>query len=145
MRTALVKGALGIILPTLLAAGAAAAGELRATIHNVKPHQGKVMVALYDGADRYKANDRRAGQMLESVGTDLTVVFSDLPAGRYGLSVFQDLDGNGQLTANLFGIPTEPYGFSRSAAGSFGPPAFEALAVAVPATDAATTDVALTP
>ena len=33
-----------------------------------------------------------------------------------------DLNGNEELDRNLVGIPTEPFGFSRNARGSFGPP-----------------------
>jgi len=34
----------------------------------------------------------------------------DLPNGVYAIAVFQDTDGNGQLTKWFFGKPKEPYG-----------------------------------
>lgn len=134
---------LAVLLAT--AAAPAFAGELRATVLGVKSGQGTVMVALYDSAENYRANRRLVGQMLTPTGTDLTVVFAGLPPGRYGLSVFQDIDGNGKLTTNLLGIPTEPYGFSAGAAASFGPPAFEALAVTIDGAATVTTEIVLTP
>lgn len=132
-------------LAVLLSTAAAGAGELRATVLGVKPRQGTVMVALYDSADNYRADRRLVGQMLTPTGTDLTVVFAGLPPGRYGVSAFQDIDGNGKLTTNLLGMPTEPYGFSAGAAASFGPPAFEALAVTIDGAAAVTTEIVLTP
>jgi hypothetical protein len=36
-------------------------------------------------------------------------------SGMAAVAVFQDLDGNGVLTRNVVGLPTEPYGFSKNA------------------------------
>ncbi|MDR7334080.1 DUF2141 domain-containing protein [Roseateles asaccharophilus] len=62
----------------------------------------------------------------------LSVVIKDLPAGPLALSLFQDVNANGRVDMNAMGMPTEPYGFSNNAAGSFGPPKFE-QAVLTPA------------
>ncbi len=132
-----------VTLLALAAAGTAAAGELRATVRNVKPNQGKVMIALFDSAEAQAAKAPRAGYFAAAVGTDLVAVFPDLPAGRYGLIAFQDLDNNGELATGLFGIPAEPHGFSRSARGSFGPPGFDDYAVPVGASGVATTEIRL--
>ena len=51
--------------------------------------------------------------------------FVDVPAGVYGLAVFHDRNGNQILDRNLFGIPTEPYDFSRNYIG-FKAPSFDA-------------------
>ena len=136
-------GTVTVTLLALGAAGPAAAGELRATVRNVKPNQGKVMVALFDSAEAQAAKRPRAGYFVAALGPELQVVFPDLPAGRYGLIAFQDLDNNGELATGLFGIPAEPHGFSRSARGSFGPPGFDDYAVAVGASGVATTEIRL--
>lgn len=49
--------------------------------------------------------------------------------GKAAIAVFQDLDGNGQLTKTALGLPAEPYGFSCDARGTFGPPSFSKAAV----------------
>ena len=142
MRTALW------LIPALLmvTAASADAGELRATVRNVKPQQGKLWVALYDSADAYKADRRFAGQIVDASGVELTVVFAGLAPGRYGLSAFQDVNGDEKLGTSMLGIPTEPYGFSRAAkAGAFGPPDFDALAVAVDKAGTVTTVIEMTP
>lgn len=132
-----------VMLLALAVAGTAAAGELRATVRNVKPNQGKVMVALFDSAEADKAKRPRAGYFAAALGTEVQVVFPDLPAGRYGVVAFQDLDNNGEMATGLFGIPAEPHGFSRSARGSFGPPGFDDYAVAVGASGVATAEIKL--
>lgn len=121
--------ALAMMMPVAAGAGA---GEIRATIRNVKPQQGRVMAALYESAGDFKADRRFAGQILDPSGPEVAVVFSGLAPGRYGLAVFQDLDGDSKLGTSLLGVPTEPYGFSRDAkAGAFGPPGFDAFALTV--------------
>ncbi|WP_170295773.1 DUF2141 domain-containing protein [Azospirillum brasilense] len=137
-------GLVGAMTLTLAAAGVCA-GELRATIANVKPQQGKLWVALYDGADAYKAERRFAGQILEASGREVAAVFIGLSAGHYGIAVFQDRNGDSVLTTNMLGIPGEPYGFSGGVTGSaFGPPAFDAFALEVPDGGTVTTRVPLT-
>lgn len=120
------------------------AGELRATIRNVKPNQGRLMVALYDSAATHTAGTPRAARTVEPVGAELVVIFAGLPAGRYGIAAYQDLDGNGALGVTVLGIPTEPYGFSRAAPALYGPPAFDLFAVPVGAGDTAVTDIRMT-
>lgn len=132
------------ILSLLLLTAPAAAGELRATVANVKPHGGTVMVGLYASPDTYTRDERMAGVQLAPLGGTVTAVFAGLPPGRYALAVFQDADGDGRLSTNLVGIPTEPYGFANNPAAAFGKPGFDVVAVTVG--DGVTeTAVALTP
>ena len=48
-----------------------------------------------------------------------------LPAGSYGARIMHDINDNGELDANFVGIPSEPWGFSNNATGSFGPPKWQ--------------------
>jgi uncharacterized protein (DUF2141 family) len=61
----------------------------------------------------------------EAASGKLSVLLKDLPDGPLALTLFQDANANGRMDMNPMGIPTEPYGFSNNAAGSFGPPKFE--------------------
>ena len=53
--------------------------------------------------------------------------FDDLPAGRYGIRCFQDLDEDGQLGKGMFG-PNEPWGMSWQGRRPLGWPTFEHIA-----------------
>jgi uncharacterized protein (DUF2141 family) len=59
------------------------------------------------------------------------ISLGELAPGRYALFAMHDANGNGDLDRNFFGIPTESYGFSNGAAGTVGPPSFDAAAVVV--------------
>ncbi len=87
--------------------------------------EGKVFAALFDAADKFpKKGSEKFGQIAPTKGTRLRLVFSDLPPGRYAVSAFLDRNGNEALDTNILGIPKEPYGFSRDARGTMGPPGF---------------------
>jgi uncharacterized protein (DUF2141 family) len=109
---------------------AALAGDLTIELTGIAPGHGQVYIALYDRPETFPAQGRQlAGQVVAATGPQLTVRFNRLPPGRYAAVAFQDLNGNGRLDKNLFGMPREPYGFSNGARGAGGPPRFEAAAV----------------
>jgi uncharacterized protein (DUF2141 family) len=93
------------------------------------------MVGLFDSAAAFPKTVTQ-GVLAAAAGRDatgrVTLVLRDLTPGTYAVSVYHDLDANGQLNNNLMGLPTEPYGFSNNARGSFGPPSFQAASVALP-------------
>jgi uncharacterized protein (DUF2141 family) len=114
------------------AAARAGAADLSVEIHALKPHGGPVVVALYrDPLDFPIPEKRLAVQTSEGESNTARVVFHDIAPGRYAVAAFQDSNRNGKLDKNLFGVPTEPYGFSRDARGRMGPPSFEAAAFEV--------------
>lgn len=112
-----------------VAAGSAAAADLTVTVDGVTGAQGNVMVALFDKASEFPSGNRFKVQMVPAAAGTARLVFKDIPPGRYALSAFQDVNGNGRLDANMVGLPTEPYGASRDARGKMGPPAFDDAAV----------------
>ncbi len=117
----------------LLLPGSALAGDLVVTVQGVASDRGQVMVAAcppegYPGGScAYVARaPARAGAVQLRI--------PGLPAGRWGISAFHDTDGDGQLGRDWLGRPTEGIGFGNDAPVSrFGPPGFEAAAVAMPA------------
>ena len=68
---------------------------------------------------------RIIGNLSENNQFKLTL--HNLPKGNYVAVWFIDENGNEALDTNLFGIPTEPYGFSNNPTG-VGAPEFEAIA-----------------
>ena len=86
---------------------------------------GAVMVSLFDADTAYAggAPVRRA-QVAVAGGTG-TAVFADLAPGTYALKAFQDVNGDGRLNINPFGIPIEPIAFSNNAAPNMGAPTWD--------------------
>lgn len=50
--------------------------------------------------------------------------------GVFALTAFHDEDGDGRLTRGMIGLPVEGYGFPHDPRLIFGPPAFDAVAIA---------------
>lgn len=61
----------------------------------------------------------------------LTII--DVAPGTYAVAAFYDADGNGKLTKNLFGAPSEPYAFSNNVRGVMSAPSFDKAAVTIAA------------
>ena len=120
-----------LVACTSVVAMSAMAAELQVTVEGVDSATGKVMVALYDKAAGFPGGSSFAATMVPAKPGAVSVGFKDVPAGRYAVSAFHDLNGNQRLDRNMVGIPSEPYGFSRNARGKMGPPSFDDAAVNV--------------
>jgi uncharacterized protein (DUF2141 family) len=106
------------------------AATLTLDVQQASPTAGALMIALYDQSGQWLKKPLRALRQAAGPGTT-TVTLSDLPDGDYAVSLFVDANGNGRLDTNALGAPTEPYGFSNDASGSYGPPSFDQARIVV--------------
>lgn len=113
--------------------------SLTVSIEGVRSPKGKVRAGLLK-ADLAAGVANSAGGVVEaaSVGS-MTLTFQGLEPGEYAVQIFHDENDNGEMDSNLFGIPSEGYGFSNGAKASFGPPKFSEMKVVVGAEPAQTT------
>lgn len=100
---------------------------------DVKILKGRIMLALYDSEAAYNGGPAVAGVAGEADESPVVISVKDLKPGTYAIKGYHDLDGDGKMNTNAFGIPSEPYGFSNNAPGNFGPPPFEKAAFEVTA------------
>jgi uncharacterized protein (DUF2141 family) len=114
---------------TLEAAPAAPAGRLTLTL-DLGADTGQVMIALFDSEAAYNGGAPVRQAMVAASGPRVAV-FDDLPPGRYAARLFHDVDGDGQMDTNPFGLPVEPYAFSNNAVGNMGPAGWDRAAVEV--------------
>lgn len=126
--TSIMKPTLILIL-ILLFAQTTLASDLTIVITGVEINQGRLYVRLYDTPKEFPGGKRKAGQIIDSDAQALKVIFTDLPHGKYAVSIFQDKNGNEKLDANFIGIPKENYGISGKP--SFGKPKFKKAAIIV--------------
>ena len=88
---------------------------------------GMVMVALYDTAAAFNGEGRDADANRAVASTAISAsgrvvaTFDNLPAGDYAVKAFHDVNGDGEMNTNPFGMPVEPYAFSNNAVGNMGP------------------------
>ncbi len=104
------------------------AADLTVIVDPLKGKGGNVRAAVFDDPKTFPKTVLR-GQKIEAGDAAVTLIFKDLPKGRYAVSAYQDLNLNDKLDTNAFGMPKEPYGFSRNARGRFGPPAFDEASI----------------
>jgi uncharacterized protein (DUF2141 family) len=94
---------------------------------------GQVMIAVYDSAQGWSAGKPVRVAQANAADAEPSAKIVALPAGTYAVRAFQDVDGDGKMGMNPFGMPVEPYGFSNDAKPNMGPPSFDAAAFAVKA------------
>jgi len=120
-----------------VATGALAQGSATLTVNlDCASAEGRVMIGLYDSQAAYDG-DRPLRTVAAEPGRPVRV--GGLAPGRYAIKSFHDVNGNGKMDTNPFGMPTEPFAFSNNAKGSMGPASWEAAAFTVEATGAAQT------
>ncbi len=117
-----------------LAAPTASAGTLTVNVEGISKTQGTIMLGVFDEAT-YGGDGAVDGAQLPVNSDSVTVTFEDLDAGDYAIRLYHDVNEDGELNTNPFGIPTEPYAFSNDAQGRFGPAAWEDAKFAVSGND----------
>ena len=118
----------GIVAVPVLAA------DLTVEVRGIRSGDGRLYVAVHapETKDTFPAaTGAVAGLQQDAQLGALRFVVGDLPPGRYAVNAFHDENDNGELDTNLFGIPSEGYGFANDPSTTFGPPDFEAAAVNV--------------
>ena len=90
--------------------------SLNINIENINPSKGQLMIAVYNSKQLYMKTDKAVSkQILKLNGKNAEFIqFKDLPMGEYSVAVIHDENNNGKLDTNIFGIPTEAYGFSNN-------------------------------
>ncbi len=89
-------------------------------VQNVRPEQGVLMIAAFADAASFNKSPVVATQMKAGAAT-MTFPLCGLAGTSIALTLFQDLNGNGKLDANAFGIPSEPWGASGKPAAMAAP------------------------
>ena len=125
-------------LISLLALIGVAAAPQRISVEVISSTTGgKVYVAAYDSQDGFKNEDFIANASVALDGSDKrTELDLRVPeSGRYVIAAFQDMNGNGELDRNFFGVPTEPYGFSKLPPTKWRSPSFTEISTQVEGAD----------
>jgi uncharacterized protein (DUF2141 family) len=107
------------------------AGAIEITVENVRHHDGVIRAELR--TEQTWRKGRRAAGIDVPVPASGPVVlsFTGVPAGRYGVRLFQDRNKDGEMQTNFIGLPTEPWGISNNAPVRMSLPDFSAAAFTV--------------
>lgn len=97
-----------------------AQSKLEIKIINLKNDNGLISLELLD------ANNQSVKSAKENIKEKkCTILIDNLVDGKYAIRFIHDENSNGKLDTNWMGIPTEGYGFSNDAYGTFGPKDFD--------------------
>lgn len=118
---------LGLLSPSLKAQSTAEkktppTHPLTLTVDGIIEPKGELLIAIYSSAESYPQRPYKTA--MAKVDSLTKTVLIDLPEGSYGISLFQDLNGNKTLDFNGY-IPSEKYGFSNNAPADYGLPSFK--------------------
>ena len=120
-----------------LAAPTVHAQELHVTLSGLQHGNGQVAVAVYADPKTFRKDDQAfAAQKANAETGAVTLVFNDVPPGRYAVLAYHDENDNGELDRRFGMIPTEGYGLSNNPK-VMGPPSYEASAFDVTADEPA--------
>ncbi len=99
-------------------------GELAVEVEGFTTNIGKLRLVLDNSPENYLKQGILIGEAIIRDGKSF-YHFKGLPYGEYAVRIFHDENENGELDANVLGIPTEAYGFSNNARRKFGAPSFD--------------------
>lgn len=117
-----------LIILTASFSSLSAAGQQNISIKitNIKKNTGMVILEIYNS----KSTWLKTPYQKLTISSDQTIKTATLkiPYGKYAISIYQDLNGNGQPDMNFLGIPKELIGFGNNYK-PFGEPKFESCLV----------------
>lgn len=93
--------------------------------------KGSVRLAVFDSEKSFEDESPTMGKVLkfQPTGLPLEHTFSELPAGSFVIAAYHDLNNDGKLNRNLFGVPVEPYAFSGKPDSKWRAPKWEEIAI----------------
>jgi uncharacterized protein (DUF2141 family) len=130
---------LAVISFTILAM-AIVVGPLRAQptaslvvhVKNMSPKGGMLRLGLYDEA--HYPDDASAPTASADVPAQIgetVITLNNIPPGTYAIEAYQDINSNNKMDLSFFGLPLEPFGFSRDARPRFSKPDFAQVKIEV--------------
>ncbi|WP_439516333.1 DUF2141 domain-containing protein [Sediminibacterium sp.] len=94
---------------------------------------GELSAVLFLEANFPKPRKQLIGTAVRVNAEQMSIVFKDVPPGKYGVVAFQDMDANKDLKKNLLGFTQDPIGFYNDERIQNRPPAFSDAAITVEA------------
>ena len=115
----------------LLALTTAVPQSVELTITSTANQPALLHVAVFRSAEDFAA-DRSITGLVEPMKNGHKTVTLQLPAaGDYVFAAYHDLNDNGKLDRNFFGVPTEPYGFTKEPPSKWRAPEFKEISTSV--------------
>lgn len=94
---------------------------------NLRNTKGLVQAALLNGSQGFPEDPKQRFAIGKTAisGNTATIVFANIPAGKYVVVAMHDENSNTKLDKNFLGIPKEGFGFSNNPRIIVGAPSYE--------------------
>ncbi len=112
------------IIPSLLG-GQQKQGHLLLHVTTPLGSHGSLAYLIFASANGFPNDKEKALRSAFAPTSVSPIDAGELPAGRYAVSVYQDVNGNERLDTGVFGIPKEPVGVSNNPKPGFRAPRFD--------------------
>jgi uncharacterized protein (DUF2141 family) len=129
-RFAAVGGVFAVMIAALggFPATAGYAGSLEVKFDSLKNKNGQVCLTLFGGPKGFpaggKGSNLKSSRCVAVEKGASNVTFTNLPYGNYAIAAIHDINSDGQLNKNAFGLPSEGFGFSNNPPLRYGPASF---------------------
>ena len=117
---------LTLLITSLTVVESFAQETLAIKISNIRKNSGKVVVEIYNSQASWLKTPVKKLELAPNQASQ-TASFQ-VPYGKYAVTVYQDINTNGETDMNFIGIPKEPVGFGNNYK-PFGEPKFEPCAI----------------
>jgi len=105
-------------------------GSITITVKKIKEVKGSILVGLYT-TEKDFLKKPSYGRAAKVNGSEVTIVFDNLPAGDYAVSIIHDENDNKEFDRSKIGFPKEGYCFGNNAHAKFGPPKYRDVKVSL--------------
>ncbi|ARN76798.1 hypothetical protein BST97_01590 [Nonlabens spongiae] len=94
-------------------------------LEGIEKQKGTLYLSLFNSKNGFPDDGKKGveSRKMTVLGSSVTITFENLPDGFYAAAYYQDVNDNGELDKNFFGIPREPVGASNM--DSLGQPKFD--------------------
>lgn len=99
--------------------------NLKVAVTNIKETKGKIDMGVFNSAESFLEKGYEFKTESKIIDSDsIVITLQNLEPGDYAISLFHDINSDNVCNLNLFGIPTEPYGFSNNFKPKLSKPTF---------------------
>lgn len=99
-----------------------AGSSLTVNFTGIEEKQGAILGVLVDSEAAYDGKAAPVRPLRVTADkAEVAAMVDGLAPGIYAIKLFHDVDGDGKMSTNPYGMPVEPFAFSNNAQGNMGP------------------------
>lgn len=99
--------------------------DLKVVVTNINTQKGSIELGIFNNSKAFLKKGKEYNFYSQEVSSDTVIFFlKDYKKDDYAISLYHDVNSDNECNLNFFGIPLEPYGFSRNFKPKLSKPTF---------------------